>query len=343
MRKIIALVFAVIIVFPLLLSALVVTSISTWMLDRQFYIDTLSQPQVYSVFLSGPMVEKLIISQLNLPVNLNDSELQPVMQDIFTPQYVQAQVSMVINTLFDYLQGKTDTFTPTLDITPLKAALQGDQQDAFLTVLFSALPVCQPGQIPGFGKDGQTLCKPSGFSDQLLMNMVVKPALPLLIAALPDKLPLKGTFTTFQETSSWRSFVPGMAVPASIFLSLIILVCFAIFTWYTTALIADASWHHRLQWLGWMLLIPALLIFLVGYADQSGITAYWIRYGVERANLPASPFGAVLSEFLQAVAFAAGPRIMNAFKMVGGISIGVSLVLIFWGIATPKNIPEDII
>ena len=342
MRKFIAILLTVILVFPLLLSAQALISVSSWALDRQFYIDALDQHQVFSTFTSGIMIEKLIFNQFDLPTDVNTQESELIVNEVFTPEYTRNQVSAFINELFDYFQGKAGTFIPTLDIVPLKAALNGDQQDAFLTALVSALPNCEPGQTSVFGAEGQTACKPLGVSDEQLVDQVLKPALPDMIAALPDEIPLEGTLTAFQETSRWRSFIPGMAVPAGIILGLLILVFIAVWIWYITALIADSSWHGRLQWLGWMLLIPAVLIFLIGFAYQSGIPTFWIRYGLESANLSAIPFGSSLGEILRVVTTAALPRVANAFKMVGGISAGISAALIFWGIATPRTKPEEI-
>lgn len=342
MRKFIAILLVIFLVFPLLLSAQAAVSVSSWALDRQFYIDVLGQEQVYSTLTTGPTIEKMINDQLNLPAEMDTRELESIIKEILTPQYMRDQVSAFFNELFDYLQGKTDTFAPTIDIVPLKTALETDQQDVFLTALVAVLPICEPGQTPGFGGEGQTACKFAGISDEQLLDKVLKPALPGIIAALPDEVPLEGIFTTFQETSRWRSFIPGMAVPASIILSLLILVFISVCAWYLTALIADSSWYFRLQWLGWMLLIPAVLIFLIGLADQSGIAAFWIRFGLERANLSAVPFGTSLGETLRMVTTAALPRVANSFKMVGGVCAGISITLIFWGIATPRRKPEEI-
>jgi hypothetical protein len=342
LRKLIALFLTISLVFPLLLGTQAVMSVSSWALDRQFYIDTMNQEQVYSALTSGPLFEKLISSQLNLPATVDTHELERIVQSALSTDYMHSQVDAFIQSLFDYFQGKSDTFSPTLDIAPLKIALEGDQQDAFLTALVAALPNCEPGQNPGFGSENQTACKLSGVSDELLVNQVIKPALPGIIAALPDEIPLDGYLMSFQETSSWRSFIPGIAIPASMILSVLVLVFLAVSAWYITALIADASWHSRLQWLGWMLLVPSALIFFIGFVDQSGILDFWVRFGLERANFSSVPFGDLLGETLQVIAESALPRVTNTFRMVGGICSGLSAALIFWGIVTPKGKPEQI-
>ena len=336
MRKFVAILLAIFLVFPLLLSAQAAVSVTSWALDRQFYIDALDQPQVYVAFTSGPMINKLLHDQIGLPPEADTTELESVLKGTLTPDYMRTEVSKLINTLFDYLQGKTDTFAPVLDAVPLKTSLGGSQQDAFLYALAAALPACGPGQTPGFGGESQTACKPADVSDDLLVEQVLKLALPSILSTVPDVIPLEGEFQNWQEAARWRTFVPGMAVPASVILSVLMLVSIAAFTWYLAALISDASWRVRLGWLGWMLLVPSVLIFLLGFATQSGISAYWISFGLESANLSNTPLGPELNEILRIISISALPRAANAFQMVGGISGALSIALIFWGIVTPR-------
>ena len=98
----------------------------------------------------------------------------------------------------------------------------------------------------------------------------------------------------------------------------------------------------RAAWLGWMLLIPAVIVFLMSISTQGGLSAYWIRFGLERADLSGTPFGPGLRDTLETVALAALPRVASAFQMVSGISGAIALTLIFWGIATPRHAPDVI-
>ena len=50
MRKFFAILFSIFLVFPMLLASQTAISAATWALDRQFYIDTLDNPEVYSTF-----------------------------------------------------------------------------------------------------------------------------------------------------------------------------------------------------------------------------------------------------------------------------------------------------
>ncbi len=338
MRKLFAIIFFIILVFPLLFAAMTAVSVVTWALDRDFYIETLDQPEVYAALSTAPLIDRALNAQLRLPADANATELKTLLQSLLTEEYLQQQVRAYVNGLFDYLQGKTEDFSPVIDLTPLKTALAGEQQDAFLAALLKALPECAPGQSPGFGSDAQAACKPAGIPDDLIIEQALKPALPFVLAQIPDQVPVEGEFAEISENMRWRRYIPGMAAPASTMLGVLILSMIALGVWYLIGLIADAGWHGRLQWLGWTLLIPSLLVFLLGFAFQGGAAAYWINFGLQRIPAGGSELGSTLSEPLRIVAGAALPRISNAFKMVGGISGAFALVFLFWGIATPRKL-----
>jgi len=337
MRKFFAIIFFIILVFPLIFGTQTAISVVTWALDRDFYIETFDQPEVYAALGSDALVGELLAAKLNLPPGVDTGALSSIINDVLTPEFLQTQIRAYFNGFFDYLQGRTNEFTPVIDLRPLKTAIAGDQQDAFLAALLQSLPVCEPGQTPGFGNENEYACKPAGISDQLIIEQALKPALPAVLAQIPDQVPLEGKIGSPGNNSNWRTFLPGMAAPASIMLSVLILTVVSVAVWYLIALIADPNWHGRLQWLGWMLFIPSLLVFLLGFAAQGGVAAYWINFGLARARLAAAPIGTELAESMQIVAMSALPRVSNAFKMVGGIGGALALALIFWGIATPRK------
>jgi len=341
MRKLIAIILAIILVFPLLLSAQVTVSAASWALDRQFYIDTLDEPKIYSTLTSGHLIDKLLHEQLGLPLEVDTTELESILQDLLTTEYLSSQVDRFVNDYFDYLQGESEAFAPTLDLIPIKTALDSSEQDAFLDALVAALPTCTPDQKPSFEVGNLILCKPDGVLFNLLADTLLKPMMPMIMGAIPDEIPLEDEFQDWQVSDRLDTFTPGMAFPANIILGIVVLVFIAIFAWYVTALISDASWHVRLKWLGWMLLVPAVLIFMLSLATQSGIPTYWIRFGLDRANLSGTPFGPELNVALNTISASALPRVASAFQMVGGICGALAIALIFWGIATPRKKREE--
>lgn len=341
MRKFIAIILAVILVIPMLLAAQALASVSSFIMDRQFYIDTLDNEQVYETLITGTLIPGFLSNGLALPEGIDVSQLASVFESVLDQDYLRSQVSNFVGNAFDYIQGKQETFVPMVDLVPLKSALAGDKQNEFLLALAQSLPDCEPGQIPGIGGSEFTACKPQGVSIDALANDYLKPILPLTIAQIPDQVLLVENWEELQSYRNYQSFIPGMAVPASLLLSGIAFILIALSLWYLSALITDDAWRTRLQWLGWTLMIPSTMIFLTGLAAASNIPVFWANYGLDRANFNGLPFfGPGLREALRAIIRAAIPRVSTSFLMVGGISGALALGLIFWGLMTSKPSPK---
>lgn len=337
MRKLLAIILTICIVFPLVLASQAAISTTTWMLDRQFYIDALNNEQVYENLLSDDMLDEALRSRFALPAETDTQALIAILREVITDEYLQEQTNAVVNNFFDYLQGKTSAFEPVIDLQPVKTALTAEKQEEFLTTLVEILPICASGETPGFGGEGQTICKPQGISDKTLIENYLEPALPSILAQLPDEIPLGEEWQRWQNQQRWRTFLPGMAVPASLMLSVLFLTFVAACFWYINALIADESWRGRLQWLGWTLIVPSVLIFALGFILQSSNAQYWLRYWLQSPNFRIYPSVLGTQAIIQAVSASILPRIANTFLMVGGVSGSLSLGLILWGLATPRK------
>lgn len=341
MRKFIAIILAVILVIPMLLAAQALASVSSFIMDRQFYIDTLDNEQVYETLITGTLIPGFLNNGLALPEGIDVTQLASVFESVLDQDYLRSQVSNFMGNAFDYIQGKQETFVPMVDLVPLKSALAGEKQNDFLLALAQSLPDCEPGQIPGIGGSEFSACKPQGVSIDALANDYLKPILPLTLAQIPDQVLLVENWEELQSYRNYQSFIPGMAVPASLLLSGIAFILIALSLWYLSSLIADDAWRNRLQWLGWMLMIPSTVIFLTGLAAASNIPVFWANYGLDRANFNGLPFfGPGLREALRAIIRAAIPRVSTSFLMVGGISGALALGLIFWGLMTSKPTPK---
>lgn len=340
MRKTLALIFTILFVFPLIFAAQVSISTITFALDRDFYIQALSSDTVYQALLSEGAVDQLINSQLNLPPSFDTQEIQNIIQSAITKEYFQEQIETFINHLFDYLQRDVDTFEPTIHIAPIKESLQGDKQDELAAAIVAALPECEPGQAPGLGGESQTACKPPGVPDEVFAEQV-KAILPLMIASVPDEIPVAENWESFQDRSSWPSFLSGMALPAAALLIVIFVTILATAFWYLSALIADESWRERLQWLGWALIIPSIFVFLISLAFSSDIPNYWVRLALEGVNFDSSLFGPMSSEVYNTLIRSALPRIASSFMIVSGVSSALGLSLIFWAPAASQKKPKE--
>ena len=336
MRKFIAFIIAGALVFPLILASQALISVNSFVLDRNFYIDVLNTDQVYDSLLSGKTLSNTLKGYLPLPEDTDFSQMEVVLKSVISREFMKEQVAAFVNGLFDYMQGKTETFSPVIDLIPIKTMLAEEKLDEMLKAIADALPVCELGQIPGIDFENQKACKPAGINEEVLVQNFLKPVFPFILAIVPNEIPIGEKLEEIQATRNWGPFASGMALPASLMLVAVFLTFVAAGLWYFAALIASESWRLRLLWLGWMLIVPSALILLAGIAFSTNIPGYWINLAIERAGMNGIPFGTGIRESLRAVVNGSFAKVAASFMMVGGISSAIGVGLIFWGLATKK-------
>jgi len=338
MRKIIAFLIAATLVFPLILAAQLLFSVNSFILDRDFYIGTLDNDKIYDSLLSDDTIDEILGEYLPLPAETDYSQIGNILKSVITRDYLKEQIAIFTNGFFDYLQGKSKSFSPVIDLTPIKTALAEEKMDELLQAIAVMMPVCEPGQVPGIDFKEQKACKPAGLSDEVLKQDYLTPVFPLILGMVPNEIPIGDNWEEIRVTRNWGPFASGMALPASLMLISIFLAFLSACTWYVAALISDVSWRVRFMWLGWMLIIPSAIIFILGLAVLADIPNYWINLGIDRTNMSGIPFGNGMREPLRAVINGSLVRVANTLMILGGISSAIGLGFIFWGLATPKKI-----
>ena len=337
MRKFFALIFTLLVVIPLILSALALVSTDNSILDRNFYIQALDNDAIYASLLSDNTIDSMVNEQIQFLPSDGISQIREVIQSVITRAYLQEQVSILANNLFDYLQGKTDSFEAVIDFSPIKTALANERSSDFLAALVAALPVCEPGVLPGIDSANQKACKPEGMDDEVLANIFLQPFLPVIIAQIPDKIPVGKNWESLITGRKWSPFASGKTLQAEILLATILVAFVALSFWYIAALIADDSWRVRLKWLGWSLLIPSAIVFLVGLAATSDISAYWINLGINRIPFASIVHPAIFIEPVRELIRSFFVQMANTYMTVGGISGSFGLGFVLWGLAFSRK------
>ncbi len=105
--------------------------------------------------------------------------------------------------------------------------------------------------------------------------------------------------------------------------------------WLVAALIGGEDQHERLLWLGWSLLIPAILVFLIGLAINTDFSLGWMRFGLNEARFEGVEYSIAFQQALLDVARDALNTIANGFLAAGGIAGTIALALIVSGFSTP--------
>ena len=94
--------------------------------------------------------------------------------------------------------------------------------------------------------------------------------------------------------------------------------------------ITERMYEGMVQWLGWPLLAPALIILSAGIALR--IVAGWPWENIAPMNgiVAGSWYGAEIAEEIAAVVKAAVKAAARGFLTTSGIAVGISLGLIIW-------------
>ena len=338
MRKVPAVLIVVFLVFPLFCAALLTISVSTWALDRRFYAGLLSDERLYeiptlldntqwsgSTGFAGPFLFR------------NPAALR----EIATGPYMRSQALAIMNAGFDFLDGRSHTFDPAIDLAPLKKALATEAGKRFALATARGLPVCASSE--GFSLKEGTIprCRPSSISVEKAAALITA-ALPSLAAKLPDTLRLSELPEARYIPPRWwgRS---GFSALGALVLADVVLLVIACGFWVAGALVGGATLRERLLWLGWSLFAPSVLVCLCGIGALIPLAGGWVWDGIRSAELGAVGFSAGFSTAVFEAARHAVWRVTAGFLAAGGIAIGISIGLVVWAMtlgSDPKNEPR---
>lgn len=339
LRRVIALLVVIFLVFPLIFTTLIVISINSWVLDRDFYVNLLDDPRLYEALLSQDL--PLYINNRWFPREINrdlpPAALDKALREVMTPQYLREQSVRIVNQAFDSLEGKRAALDLYMDIAPVKAELQGEGGARFARVLAEQLPACATGQEPLAAGSTLIRCRASSVSVEEATRQITL-ALPDFINQVPDQISLSRE--PLDLRADWRPF--NLIFLGNLDLSVAIgsLIVLAGAVWLAAAFIGEANLRERLLWLGWTLLAPAALVLVMGIAINTPLTASSIRLGLDQSRymIEGVPYSAALRQAIAEIASRALTAAAGGFLIAGAVSTASALGLIAWGMSTaPKQ------
>jgi hypothetical protein len=335
MRSCLALFVFLFVFLPLAFCGLLTASVSSWLLDRNFYTDLFSAEEIYSALLSGNL-------DLENSLELGSTELDPAVTRAFgqaileavSPSYVRDEVLRNINAVFDYLEDTSRGLTLTWDLRPLKRGLSAEQIDTFADVLIKNLPPCSP-RTPQADLILPT-CLPTDKSAQQL-TAEVRQNLPRFVERLPD-------FQTIGEPippNTQGGALLGDLAQTAVSSGALSLLTGTFFAWLFIGALAARSTKGLWTTLGITLLVPALPVLLLGILLLTGTAD-----GIFSANLNTAfaEIGLQDSAALDSVLRRAFSRISGGFLTYGGGATGIAVLLLVIGALMPqprKRKPKD--
>jgi hypothetical protein len=329
MRRLPAFLIAILFVFPFLLAALLTVSISTWALDRGFYAGLLSDERLYDIPDTSDLTGWTGVEFSGLPA-LSGNVSPKALREILTPTYLRGQALSVLTQAFDVMEGRSATNDISLDLKPVKAALLSDAGARFARALASTLPVSASGSLTITARQ-LPASRPSSVSVEKAASAIAS-GLPAFTRSLPDTITLSDTigFHPWMWTTRPRAPVMGIMILADVVL-LVLAFGFLMAAGFT----GGATLYGRLQWWGWGIIAPALLVLVIGIITAISASAGWVPWGIRTAHLETQGFSA---GFVTAVIETARHAIMRVgigFLATGAVAGGIGLGLLGWSWSLP--------
>ncbi len=338
MRKVPAVLIVVFLVFPLFCAALLTISVSTWALDRRFYAGLLSDERLYEI----PTL--LDTTQWSGGTGLAGLSLfrdPAALREIATRPYMRSQALAILNEGFDFLDGRSRTFDPAIDLAPLKKALATEAGKRFALAAARGLPVCSSSEVFSLKDGTMPRCRPSSISVEKAAALITA-ALPSLAARIPDTLRLSELPEARYMPPRWWG-QSGFSTLGALILADVVLLALTCGFWVAGAFVGGATLRERLLWLGWSLFAPSVLVLLCGIGALVPLTGGWVWDGIRSAGPGSVGFSAGFSAAVIETARHAVSRVATAFLATGGIALGISIGLVVWAMTLgnePKNEPR---
>jgi len=264
---------------------------------------------------------------------LDTAALGALIRSLVTPDYFKGQVASMVNQAFDYLEGNTEVLQLAFDLTQIKDEFFGPNQDQLLHDLAKALPVCQKGQIAN--SSNLPFCKPEFIDEDTFVEHYLKLTLPILLMIVPDKTSVGEQIDLRSEIQNIPVFFQQFTYLGNYRNALLLLAGLALLFWFLTALIAGKDGRERLKWLGWTLMLPALLVLFFGIISETDLARNLIQLGLHNTNLQNlenMPF--LTQEIINLLEPTFLSKFRTGFITTGGIASAIGLGFIAWGAAT---------
>jgi len=340
MRQAIAVIIIVLLVFPLIFAAMMSFSVGTWALDRDFYLQLVSDERIYDAFIEDTDWGDEQMFEFSEFEGLPGNAMAAALQEVITPNYLRSQVVGLVNDTFDAIEGRTDKLELSMDITPLKDRLRGEAGERFSRSLASELPVCASGEQPIAPGSRLPRCRPSKLTDEEVASVIAE-ALPALLDSLPDRYPTPPETVYFEyalEDRFWTNFVgTNRLIWASVLLALV-----AAAFWVGAAFVAGENRRRIVQWLGWPLFVPAVLTLGCGVAIRIAAGLPWVESGLGYWLSTDLWSRAEIVGVLSTVARTAIKAVARGFLITGGVSLGIAMSLIIWSFSIEEEADQPV-
>ncbi len=337
MRKSYALLVIIAVFIPLAIAVMTLVSIRPWVLDRSFYENLLDDEALYEAPLIGSIPDEFkngmpdaLTSDLFGAEALPTEALKAALSEILTPDYLRAQSLNAIETAFDFIDGSRSDLQLTIDVTPVKQALQGEAGGRFAASLAAALPSCAADQTPVAPEGHLPRCIAAEGSVTAASDQITA-ALPALIESLPNSIALNAETNLQMSWFRYNRFLTSGIRPA-VDVGIVALTVMALLAWVTGAYLGGTDLRSRLKWASSSLFAPASLMLLAGLTLTFAPTVTAIV-----SRITTTPYSEAYRDALIRVLVAVFDQLGTGFVVAGGAAGLIAFGLLVWSLLTPRE------
>ena len=261
LRRVLTLFLVIILLFPLLLTSILLCSVRNRIIDREFYKKLVDDERLYDIWQGEPLCYDLHRElERQLGKKLPHHAFSKAIAQEVTADYLKEQAFSLVDNVFDFIEGYIPSLELYLDLKPIKARLTGKKGKSFVETLAGELPLCATSEKADASSFRILQCRPQGVSDAWVRDTIHTQLLALINDA-PDR------FLVNRERIFWRPEIFwGGKTPKRWGVSFIVVV-FASITaclWLAISFLWSKNVNERLGWLGWTLMVPAIILFSLG-------------------------------------------------------------------------------
>jgi hypothetical protein len=314
-NKLVALIILSCVFFPLAIGAMSLISIRSWVLDRSVYERMVSDERLYDAMLTGELP-----NQFNRSVFVDGDQLplaavNNALREVVTADYLRAQSLSVVDQVFDFIEGRSESVEVTFDITPIKAALRGEAATRFANTMAASLPSCAAGQ-PEITPGGRLVRCIADDSSVEGAAVQIAGALPAVLAAAPDQIVLNDPMY-FRNDWGFTNWFRAGTLNSMLNVGILTLIAATLAAAVAGAYLGGDDRRGRLKWFGAAL--------------------YVLRFGLDAARWEGIRYSEAFRQAVTDMILPLVQQIGSGFLLTGLVSGLIALIVLIWSWRTPST------
>lgn len=330
MRKFLAFVLALFLAIPMLIGSMVLISVRSWAVNRDFYKKALTDEALYAGIQDVPEIEASKTVVIG-GTTFNAAALQSGVSAALPKEELKRLGGGTVDAVFDALEGKS-SHAPAVDLHPLKASLEANAAK-FASAYAESLPAGESATI-----DPEDLSAlPKGMTKAAYASALK----PLVVASLSEafsKVDGRIDLSSVKATRAAMPFKRGLSAAYAV--AMIGNLACALAIWLLAGLLWPKPWSGRLPFMGGVLVASSLAIILIGIGGALAVNAQSVFSALRLFGFPSDLAGAgIQASGLKAYFAGLAAQMTRGFFIVGIVaaSIGAAFISMRW-VAAAKEI-----